>query len=344
MADKTYTLEGKSYTVPADTTMDELDEYIKSQGDQLTRQANETAKAAGVNNPLQRAPLPAMHSDADLPAGLSGKPMLGEPLAPPIEGNLRAASQVPGILKGLWTGAKVLGRTTAGAATGAAVGGYGGGALGNLVGQHDLGAKIGATLGGLVGGYGAATLQPEAAAEVDPVAQAVKNRTASWIPTRIKPELAPAELDPVAEAVKNRTANWIPTKIKPSAKVDPLAPSTSGGVPGVNIIPEPRPLTAADRPGSQWSVKRKTGLIPAARRGVPGAGDVLSNLSTVIYEPREGVGYGGPRVDAGIDPAEIEAPPPQSIQSTTASPGAATLNIESGSRIPEPKKTVKRPQ
>lgn len=67
-----------------------------------------------------------------------------------------------------------------------------------------------------------------AAPEVDPVAAAVKNRTAAYIPTRMPsvPDV-PTQIDPLAQAVKNRTAAYLPTRMptqpEPTPQVDPLA-------------------------------------------------------------------------------------------------------------------------
>lgn len=65
---------------------------------------------------------------------------------------------------------------------------------------------------------------------------------------------------------------------------------------GVSVYPEPREPLPEDRPGAMWSIKRKSILPGAAMRGAPGAGDVLRNLGQpIIYTPREGVGYPGPK-------------------------------------------------
>lgn len=66
--------------------------------------------------------------------------------------------------------------------------------------------------------------------------------------------------------------------------------------PQVTVLPEPRQPMPGDRPGAMWSVGREDVLPGAARRGTPGAGDVLRNIGEpIIYTPREGVGYPGPR-------------------------------------------------
>jgi hypothetical protein len=92
-------------------------------------------------------------------------------------------------------------RSLVGAAGGAGLGHYGGGAIGSIFGPRgrEIGSQIGATLGGagggLTGGFsGGPKVEP-----VDPVAAAVKERTASWIPTKMpkaaipEPELGSPE-------------------------------------------------------------------------------------------------------------------------------------------------------
>jgi hypothetical protein len=71
--------------------------------------------------------------------------------------------------------------------------------------------------------------------------------------------------------------------------------------PDTSVIPEPRAPLPSDRPGAMWSIGRETELPAAAQRGAPGAGDVLQNLNKpVIYTPKEGVGYPGPRQEANL--------------------------------------------
>jgi hypothetical protein len=61
-------------------------------------------------------------------------------------------------------------------------------------------------------------------------------------------------------------------------------------------------------------VGREDVLPEAARRGTPGAGDVLRNIGQpIIYLPKEGVGFSGPRVAAPEsigEPINTEASPP----------------------------------
>lgn len=88
---------------------------------------------------------------------------------------------------------------------------------------------------------------------------------------------------------------------------------------GVNILPEPREAMPGDKPGAMWSAGREDVLPAAARRGTPGAGDVLRNIGQpVLYLPREGVGFPGPRVatpEAIGEPIGAEAQAPPAVRS-----------------------------
>lgn len=80
----------------------------------------------------------------------------------------------------------------------------------------------------------------------------------------------------------------------------------------VSIFPEPHEPMLGDRPGAMWSVGRESVLPEAAGRGAPGAGDVLRNIGKpIIYTPREGVGYPGPKsITEDGSAAAAPAPPP----------------------------------
>jgi hypothetical protein len=92
-------------------------------------------------------------------------------------------------------------------------------------------------------------------------------------------------------------------------KIDAGIP-TEGSGQKVAVLPEPREPLPGDKPGSQWSVKRRTDLVGNAKRGQPGATDVIKNQRPVVLEPREGTGYGGPRQwDPNAPPEPPEAGP-----------------------------------
>jgi hypothetical protein len=93
----------------------------------------------------------------------------------------------------------------------------------------------------------------------------------------------------------------------------------------VSVFPEPREPLPGDRPGAMWSVGREEVLPESAGRGAPGAGDVLRNIGKpIIYTPREGVGYPGPR-RLGETPSE----PPQG-NSSPGVPNAQKPRTPSG--------------
>lgn len=82
----------------------------------------------------------------------------------------------------------------------------------------------------------------------------------------------------------------------------------------VAILPEPRDPSPTDKPGLQYSVKRKTELVQGAKMGRPGAGDVLQQLKPTLYEPREGVGYPGPRQESIGTPLPPQEPAPVGLK------------------------------
>lgn len=83
---------------------------------------------------------------------------------------------------------------------------------------------------------------------------------------------------------------------------------------GTKIFPEPRNPLPGDKPGAMWSVGREDVLPEAAQRGAPGAGDVLRNIGKpIIYTPREGVGYPGPRPEPIAEPAAQPTAPNEAV-------------------------------
>ncbi len=252
-----------------------------------------------------------------------------------------------------------LARTTLKTAAGSEAGRYIGGRIGGMFGEdaQERGAQIGSLVGGLGGslvpnryysklpfGFGRMILSNE---------ELAAERTAMKMAQRASDESAGFRepTDPVAAAVRARTADWLPTKIEPPAQ-SPLAglPSTSLGEirslptlsegaptgtgpttgtnpryqlagpltlarPGAGLepssdvlrIPEPRPALPTDRPGAMYSVPREQ-LPGLAAQGTPGAGDVLRNTGkTILYEPPSG--YPGPRVSQGATRIVLPAAP-----------------------------------
>ena len=125
--------------------------------------------------------LPSAYSvpqNAAAAQALSAPFMLGEQIA------TRGIAAIP-----------TIGRSIAGAAVGSAAGGYGGQHIGQMFGAPKLGGQIGATLGGLAGGFTGGFNAP-VAEEIDPVAAAVRNREAAWIPTRMAKVKPPVPVPP----------------------------------------------------------------------------------------------------------------------------------------------------
>ncbi len=114
----------------------------------------------------------------------------------------------------------------------------------------------------------------------------------------------------------------LPARVPAGARTDPLAtgPSTAPAKSpsGVSLFPEPRNPMPWDKPGAMWSVGREKTLPQAAQRGAPGAADVLRNTGKpIIYTPKEGVGYPGPRPNVQ-PPAEVpQKPMPWETQTPT---------------------------
>jgi hypothetical protein len=175
---------------------------------------------------------------------------------------------------------------------------------------------------------------------------------AAKIPTRMpKPKAPAAPVDEVAQAVKNRTANWIPNKVTPPLerelpiqdrahvemnedilkgrqeraagrdvahedlaearmrrgreqdKID-AGTATEGSNQKVLTVPEPNKPAPGENPNNQQSVKRRTTLVENAKRGKEGAGRQLNQIQgPVLFAPR-GAGYSGvrERVPVGGEP------------------------------------------
>lgn len=149
----------------------------------------------------------------------------------------------------------------------------------------------------------------------DPVLQAVREGRASKLPTRIpEPPVTPMTESPyyddftAARSVAKENANtkvmnqpvWAESLPGRVPRPNGGALGRVGGNPDVGVYPEPREPLPQDKPGVMYSVKRGTVLPESAKRGAPGAADVLKNIGKpVLFEPKEGTGYSGARtVDA----------------------------------------------
>lgn len=111
--------------------------------------------------------------------------------------------------------------------------------------------------------------------------------------------------------------NYDPTAYRAGAALRSSAPTAPGvptaTLPGVSVIPEPRPTFEGEQPNYMASVPRST-LPKAAAAGKPGAGTQLQQLGkTVIYAP-SGAGIESPDITAlqeRMSPAAQEAFGPQ---------------------------------
>lgn len=146
----------------------------------------------------------------------------------------------------------------------------------HIPGIGPIAAKIPTWLPLLAGG------KPEASE--DETAEAVANKTANWIPTKIKAE---KEIDPVKQAILERRAAPMPVRVPASRMAEERAVAPT-------VVPEPRANFPGENPEYMASVKRND-LIKMAKTGKPGAGTQLQQLGKpVIYAPRE-AGYPPPR-------------------------------------------------
>ena len=132
------------------------------------------------------------------------------------------------------------------------------------------------------------------------------------------------------ERLKTMHGNDLMRRGADQEALDRQSPQSSIGEPigkrnGVNILPEPREVLPGDKPGAMWSLGREDTLPQAARRGAPGAADVMRNIGEpILLLPREGIGWSGPRVAT-----------PESIGEPLAG-GASTPPVETGGSIGDP--------
>lgn len=238
----------------------------------------------GAPSPVAPQPLAGRMRTAwegpEMPKDLQGKEMYAQPVPVPF-----------GVAKLPFAAAmRVLGGGAAGAAGGAAVGGYGGGEVTGIFSKNpktrELGHRIGAAIGAAVGGYGGAKgALPQEAPVVDEVAQAVRERRANWLPTKVKP--------PLAEQIAAKEAGAQPPVTKVPIRPEPTSPLTPEQVPG------------PDTPG------KGNLLSPAARRGDPRAGQELMRRGRqVLYVPAEE--YPGTRLSGTLEERMGQPPQPRS--------------------------------
>lgn len=134
--------------------------------------------------------------------------------------------------------------------------------------------------------------------------------------------LTPAHPDapqgPYAKIPVRIPRNVIAARAAAAAKA--ATEATAGAVAdsaGATVYPEPRTAGPSERPGAMYSVPRDQ-LPGLAASGAPGAADVLrATGQPVIYEPKGGTGYGGPR-QAAQTPAEFAAQPSAAVSQPSA--------------------------
>jgi hypothetical protein len=200
----------------------------------------------------------------------------------PAIGTQEAIEQVglKGVAKGVGKG---LLKSAAGSTIGAGVGG----GVGSIVGHPKEGAQIGATIGGIAApfvpgkyyanlpyGLGRIVASPEEYAE-NMAERKMAQRNAD-IAAGIR-----EEPDPVAQAVKNRTAAWLPTRIDPTSG-GPLGAISSGGSESVagtrprslvltpeEAASEEQMQSVAKRRASERGMQFAAGMTPREGRSVP---------------------------------------------------------------------------
>jgi hypothetical protein len=167
--------------------------------------------------------------------------------------------------------------------TGKVAGGSLGAAAGSAVGHEYLGAVAGYKLGPSL--MERLFPEPKTVAEARERAEAYQAK-AEDLMRRGKEQDA---LDRKASATQRLKDKLAAQATQAAAKAKEIDPDTA-------VFPEPRNPMPGDKPGAMWSVGREDVLPQAAQRGAPGAGDVLRNTGKpIIYTPKEGVGYPGPR-------------------------------------------------
>ncbi len=161
--------------------------------------------------------------------------------------------------------------------------------------------------------------EPSMAAKQAATAMPQNERIASLKPWAAKPP----EADPFAGATRTSQVTASGPELPPPAPSN--VTSTGGGPatlpgpasapPNLRVMKPASPVAVVPEPthgDPRWaaSVKRSGPLTDMAARGHEGAGQQLQNIGkSVIFTPREGVGYPGPRLSVPLG-APTELPPP----------------------------------
>jgi hypothetical protein len=160
-----------------------------------------------------------------------------------------------------------------------------------------------------------------AGTDVRPIADAV-------LPTRtIEPpaqKIAAAREQMYNDLARARVNRGIQQdRLDRAGRLSAVSPATGEAIPEGRVLhlPEPNEPMPGEKPGTMYSVKRKTVLLPAAQRGKAGAADVLRDQGQpMIIIPKE-AGYPGPRVERPTT-ARIAPPPAESITGRKQAPVA----------------------
>lgn len=209
-------------------------------------------------------------------------------------------------------------------------------------------ATVGRTGGALLGTAAGHLTGIPGAAEVGGITGALGGRAAmdAIVPKRPfdVPTKGPlgASLPSSDEFYQNKAAD-LTKRGREQSILDKQAPSAGGEgitrsnpVEGVSVYPEPREPLPTDRPGAMWSVGREETLPESAQRGAPGAGDVLRNIGRpIIYEPREGVGYSGPRAEGVTAPLQPDPTAARAAQLEATNRRSITSSGEPPAGTPE---------
>lgn len=171
------------------------------------------------------------------------------------------------------------------------------------------------------------TTMPKVPKPADPVAEAIKGGIANKVPTtmpKVPDPLSeavkrgdanrlPGRIDQVGELNRQGLANKIPTRMNRSVGEGGAGGSVGTKLPDVSVIPEPRePVPGV--PNNMGSTPRAD-LQDLAQSATPHAGQQLQSLgSKVIYEPRGGTGYGGPRQESIGTPLPSQEPAPVGLK------------------------------
>jgi hypothetical protein len=273
------------------------------------RAATALTKGAGILNPQAMEESAATGDEAGvyghtvLPLAAAASPLLAEgagkvtDLLPSRDAIATSMRTPKGALTPRVRGAAEIGGGLLGATAGG-IGLGGGGALGGFF----MGSRVGSRLADLAIPL---RLPPEIGTPENPGYMAK-------LPTRMPPKAAAPGGFTVdrPEPQPNRpitTQTPLAEFAARQAAAPPVATAASK-LPGVNVIPEPRPEFPGETPKYMASIPR--GRLPGlAAAGKPGAGEQLQQLGkTVLYTPPEG--YPGPRVEqAPTSPtAQTKAP------------------------------------